>query len=99
MPRKLRAGKQRTRITLDDLGFEDILGFLCAWHPPDTDLGREQDRWQTWEQFDEEYALLRGELLQHEWAQNSLKRGESVFAEERWQALQRGEEPPTRRGE
>ena len=90
MPRKLRQEKRRTRLTLDDLGFEELLCFLSGWHPPETEFGREQSRWETWAQFDGEYELLRDEVLAHEWAQKSLARGKAIFAEERFLAARHG---------
>jgi len=92
MPRKLRVEKLRTRLRLDDLGFEEWLSFLVGWHPPETDFARERSRWQTWDQFDSEYRLLREEVLAHEWVQNDLARGKIIFAETRYQEQhQKGE--------
>ena len=81
-----RRTRGRATLTLDDLGLEDLLAWLAGWHPPISGFDRERSRWQTWEQFDTEYGLLRDEFLAHEWTQNSLSRGERVFAEERYLA-------------
>lgn len=86
-----RSVRGRRVLTLDALNIPDILSFLSGWHPPETDFERGQSRWQTWEEFDEEYGLLRDEMLASEWAQSAQVRGRTIFAEERWQAQRKGE--------
>ena len=91
MPRKLRTAKRRAELTLDDLPLSAILDFLTGWQPPTSEFARSRSRWQTWEEFDAEYALIREELLASEWTAPSRREGRAIFAERRYQAQQQGE--------
>jgi len=92
MPRKLRTAKRRAELTLDDLPLSAILDFLTGWQPPTNDFERQRSRWQTWEEFDAEYLLIREELLGSEWAAPARREGRAIFAEQRYQdAQQKGE--------
>ncbi|GAG28140.1 unnamed protein product [marine sediment metagenome] len=83
MPRKLRKEKQRTRLTLDDLTIEEFLCFQVGWHPPETDFERRCVRWESFEEFDAAYELLRDQRHSPLWF------GTPTFAEERYQAARR----------
>jgi len=91
MPRKKKLEKVRRKLTLDALPIPALLDFLVGWCPPRNEFERGRSRWQTWAEFDAEYLAVRDEFLQHEWVQNSIVRGQPVFAEERFLAKQRGE--------
>jgi len=82
MPRKRRNPKLRTAPTLDALSLHDLLCFLAGWHPPVGEFERSRSRWETFDEFDNEYQAVREEFLAQEWAQA----GEGHFAERRYLA-------------
>jgi len=85
MPRKLRNPKLRTALTLDALSLHDILCFMAGWHPPTGEFERSRSRWETFEEFDNEYAAVREEFVAEEWAQTD----DVPFAEQRRWAIGR----------
>lgn len=90
-----RCVRGRKGITLKDVGIEEFMDWQVGWTlpAPGTEYDPRRCRWRSWAEFDADYASLRDQR------DNPLWFGTPTFAEERWQAIQRGEEPPIRRGE
>ena len=76
MPVRRRRIRQRTSLTMADLNMNDITDLTCGWGP-----GWRGSRWQTEEEFLDDYEVLRDEILNRP----SLQQGGPVFAEELWQ--------------
>ena len=83
-----RKGPSRSTLTLADLSFEEVLAFRVFWSPEQPAFERRCCRWETYEEFDGHYAALREQPAEDWFCAPD-------FAEARFQALQRGEDPPS----
>jgi hypothetical protein len=59
----IRLAKGR-RVPLAAFGFRELWHFVHGWHPPAIEVERQASRWQTWDQFFEDYDSIEDELIE-----------------------------------